>query len=376
MACSCFYLLFISWFLHQTTTRPSRVCPDWPLFISWFLHQTTTCCPLYVLKVWLFISWFLHQTTTVLMFWFICAWLFISWFLHQTTTPKGYSYSPQALFISWFLHQTTTLDARIGLLVRCLSLDSYIKPQPFNKAKVGTTRCLSLDSYIKPQRGRRWGRTRRSCLSLDSYIKPQRACSPFLFVEVVYLLIPTSNHNPIGCSLVEGKLFISWFLHQTTTLSCSYSFSIMLFISWFLHQTTTGRCGRSSASGLFISWFLHQTTTSRGISREIRGCLSLDSYIKPQPFTSTGIQTYVVYLLIPTSNHNHELLYGTNYMLFISWFLHQTTTMGNVDTTDFRCLSLDSYIKPQPYLWNARGWLSCLSLDSYIKPQLRGQCSG
>ena len=33
------------------------------------------------------------------------------------------------------------------------------------------------------------------CISFDSYIKPQLEVADSLFKEVVYLLIPTSNHN-------------------------------------------------------------------------------------------------------------------------------------------------------------------------------------
>ena len=55
----------------------------------------------------------------------------------------------------------------------CLSLDSYIKPQLEEVATYGADRCLSLDSYIKPQPvNMRYGKH-----------------------FVVYLLIPTSNHN-------------------------------------------------------------------------------------------------------------------------------------------------------------------------------------
>ena len=35
-------------------------------------------------------------------------------------------------------------------------------------------------------------------------------------------------------------------------------------------------------------------------------CLSLDSYIKPQHTDDTTTAKQVVYLLIPTSNHNQE----------------------------------------------------------------------
>ena len=37
--------------------------------------------------------------------------------------------------------------------------------------------------------------------------------------KVVYLLIPTSNHNPRMQPDSTSRLFISWFLHQTTTMS-------------------------------------------------------------------------------------------------------------------------------------------------------------
>ena len=188
------------------------------------------------------------------------------------------------LFISWFLHQTTTGSS----------------------GHIDFTGCLSLDSYIKPQH-------------------PREAQ---LHRLVVYLLIPTSNHN-LGCwQSVRIALFISWFLHQTTTgnhISLNLS---KLFISWFLHQTTTAALLIEQDKTLFISWFLHQTTTT-------------------------------------------VLPFFHNKALFISWFLHQTTTTSHQARLTRRCLSLDSYIKPQPRAHYARGGKGCLSLDSYIKPQLK-----
>ena len=75
--------------------------------------------------------------------------------------------------------------------------------------------------------------------------------------RVVYLLIPTSNHN--GDGAIQGQ--------------------DLLFISWFLHQTTTSEQRELRLLQLFISWFLHQTTANPGSLQEKRGCLSLDSYI-------------------------------------------------------------------------------------------------
>ena len=56
-------------------------------------------------------------------------------------------------------------------------------------------RYISFDSYIKPQLVQKSRKKLLSCISFDSYIKPQpiMRCSDNSLV--VYLLIPTSNHN-------------------------------------------------------------------------------------------------------------------------------------------------------------------------------------
>ena len=184
----------------------------------------------------------------------------MSWFLHQTTTGRAVCLDGFALFISWFLHQTTTSCNRSRLCCRCLSLDSYIKPQLITTPDNKVSCCLSLDSYIKPQLLHLLPCHPVSCLSLDSYIKPQLGVSQIL-------------------------------------------------------------------------------TDS--------GCLSLDSYIKPQRPPSNQSKISVVYLLIPTSNHNMQSIRHGRQRLFISWFLHQTTTVRSLTSWCYRCLSLDSYIKPQ-----------------------------
>ena len=51
---------------------------------------------------------------------------------------------------------------------------------------------------------------------------------------------------------------------------------------------------------------------------KFESCLSLDSYIKPQPDGGTIPYVLVVYLLIPTSNHNKTVLEYSNVQLFIS----------------------------------------------------------
>ena len=121
---------------------------------------------------------------------------------------------------------------------------------------------------------------------------------------VVYLLTPTSNHN---------YLFL-----------CSWC--RLLYIFWLLHQTTT-----------------------LGNAKRIRvRCISFDSYIKPQHFYRVANWENVVYLLTPTSNHNCCESHLSGLQLYIFWLLHQTTTVSGRSGILIRCISFDSYIKPQP----------------------------
>ena len=54
---------------------------------------------------------------------------------------------------------------------------------------------MSFDSYIKPQLDIGKTESLQSCISFDSYIKPQLYIKVEDHRGVVYLLIPTSNHN-------------------------------------------------------------------------------------------------------------------------------------------------------------------------------------
>ena len=99
---------------------------------------------------------------------------------------------------------------------------------------------------------------------------------------IIYILIPTSNHNLAISPPTKNPLYIFWFLHQTTTIDASMTKSITLYIFWFLHQTTT----------------------SQRTCRLWSSCISFDSYIKPQLGLLATYFGVVVYLLIPTSNHN------------------------------------------------------------------------
>ena len=297
------------------------------------------------------------------------------------------------LYIFWLLHQTTT-SRRLRLILQ---------------------RCISFDSYIKPQHG--------------------GAINTFL--RVVYLLTPTSNHNFGPWWSTKTALYIFWLLHQTTTRRLRYRYRCMLYIFWLLHQTTTCSSVRWASATLYIFWLLHQTTTCFcsinpysccisfdsyikpqpvGIcSRACWGCISFDSYIKPQLASILSCERYVVYLLTPTSNHNWVAFDAPVVLLYIFWLLHQTTTQSPIHQMATGCISFDSYIKPQPVLDYAHigivvylltptsnhnfdticslsaelyiFWLlhqtttkrgcacrfqRCISFDSYIKPQHSG----
>ena len=167
------------------------------------------------------------------------------------------------------------------------------------------------------------------CISFDSYIKPQHNAYTHDINFVVYLLIPTSNHN-----LKTLLYFITLVVYLLIPTS-NHNFDALPLLLWLL----------------YIFWFLHQTTTFNSDSLAKERCISFDSYIKPQPLGLSQDLSRVVYLLIPTSNHNKPTGTTALLSLYIFWFLHQTTTISQALHCFRRCISFDSYIKPQPLLW-------------------------
>ena len=78
--------------------------------------------------------------------------------------------------------------------------------------------------------------------------------------------------------------------------------SCISLYSYIKPQLTSA--GEINNGGLYIFIFLHQTTTSYHAVRPKLCCISLYSYIKPQLFCCIVQFFLVVYLYIPTSNHN------------------------------------------------------------------------
>ena len=186
-----------------------------------------------------------------------------------------------------------------------------------------------------------------SCL----YSKIFRNCaSPYaILVYIIYILIPTSNHNAIQV------LLILWIVVYLLIPTSNHNWpmarhnTLWLYIFWFLHQTTTTLfCGSTSTRCIsFDSYIKPQLHCP--IAYLQLCCISFDSYIKPQlhqwilrrrcvvylliptsnhnPVFVSSAPYSVVYLLIPTSNHNLRLACTCPRVLYIFWFLHQTTTL-------------------------------------------------
>ena len=121
---------------------------------------------------------------------------------------------------------------------------------------------------------------------------------------------------------------------------------------------------------LYILIFLHQTATAILHLYSRKGCISLYSYIKPQPKWSAGAADGAVYPYIPTSNRNWKAEHPGQARLYILIFLHQTATSRRGGQKGVSCISLYSYIKPQHNRLLFTPAMRCISLYSYIKPQL------
>ena len=167
---------------------------------------------------------------------------------------------------------------------------------------------------------------------------------------------------------------------------------MLLYIFWLLHQTTTSpRAGRVPGGCIsFDSYIKPQLLSHKNTSKNC--CISFDSYIKPQHYNQRIYYSYVVYLLTPTSNHNRRKQILWTKVLYIFWLLHQTTTWA-LNKRNLSRLYI-FWLLHQTTTWalNKRNlsrlyifWLlhqtttkfapspegfCCISFDSYIKPQL------
>ena len=127
---------------------------------------------------------------------------------------------------------------RLSYLQRCISFESYIKPQQsqyraclwcvvyllnptsnHNKPALLDIITMLYIFWILHQTttAHTMPCAHICCISFESYIKPQQTRTPRHHYNVVYLLNPTSNHNSAYNALCAYLLYIFWILHQTTT---------------------------------------------------------------------------------------------------------------------------------------------------------------
>ena len=145
----------------------------------------------------------------------------------------------------------------------CISFDSYIKPQPSD-----ATKPQSLVVYLLIPTSNHNTRCKGLKHRTVVYLLIPTSNHNFRMIyckisTVVYLLIPTSNHN-LEC-LFKVLFWVVYLLIPTSNHNCRLRRPLLrrLYIFWFLHQTTTTNGSAPDRAELYIFWFLHQTTTYR-----------------------------------------------------------------------------------------------------------------
>ena len=188
--------------------------------------------------------------------------------------------------------------------------------------------------------------------------------------QLYYTFILHQTTTLCTCHSLTCLLYYTFILHQTTTTSLSPTIHAWLYYTFILHQTTTILHGSDvvgkvvlylhSTSNhnalnahvcfneLYYTFILHQTTTICWALTLSCCCIIPSFYIKPQlQLTSSYIKKVVLYLhstsnhncasiihsfpfvvlyLHSTSNHNFSRQNTSNYWLYYTFILHQTTT--------------------------------------------------
>ena len=121
-------------------------------------------------------------------------------------------------------------------------------------------------------------------------------------------------------------LYLIFFLHQTTTTIIFGKMRLRLYLIFFLHQTTTPLHRNQKSNRLYLIFFLHQTTTHTFSFLDVPNCILSSFYIKPQLDATHAISLTIVSYLLSTSNHNSAMPFFAYQKLYLIFFLHQTTT--------------------------------------------------
>ena len=253
------------------------------------------------------------------------------------------------LYILIFLHQTATLELAVLSTKRCISLYSYIKPQPERGAGaaegvvypyIPTSNrnhdyflyfCAKVVYPYIPTSNRNYNarlmnwwvlyiliflhqtatprlhsRSWHCCISLYSYIKPQLILATSITPKVVYPYIPTSNRNQESVDPIWFALYILIFLHQTATGSRCIIFDLgcISLYSYIKPQLMVDVLFSWLCCISLYSYIKPQPAVY--IWEIFTCCIFLYSYIKPQPLSSSVCPCHVVYPYIPTSNRNFD----------------------------------------------------------------------
>ena len=187
-----------------------------------------------------------------------------------------------------------------------------------------------------------------SCISYYSYIKPQLQLSTYIYPQVVYRTIPTSNHNTQPMAQVLRAV-----VYRTIPTSNHNQMMLILF-----------------TEKLYIVLFLHQTTTPPSLASGSFGCISYYSYIKPQPFFAMARTEYrciSYYSYIKPQLRDNEKGNRESCISYYSYIKPQLSSQRLRCRP--RCISYYSYIKPQQVRISHISQIGCISYYSYIKPQ-------
>ena len=170
------------------------------------------------------------------------------------------------LYLIEILHQTTTYSSPLSLLLRCILLKFYIKPQLLAWLRMSNKRCILLKFYIKPQHP-----------TAHSMLHP-----------VVSYWNSTSNHNLLQEFVNCWRLYLIEILHQTTTVGTTGEWNSRLYLIEILHQTTT--CSRFVIvfPGCILLKFYIKPQQMPAKKLEGVSCILLKFYIKPQRFDHSG----------------------------------------------------------------------------------------
>ena len=239
--------------------------------------------------------------------------LYLIEILHQTTTFSSIIILEITLYLIEILHQTTTYSSPLSLLLRCILLKFYIKPQRGNsgflpEVVVSYWNSTSNHNTSKPFNVRPvvvsyWNSTSNhnsslGCVWVISVVSYWNSTSNHntdkeieQYVKVVSYWNSTSNHNLLQEFVNCWRLYLIEILHQTTTQSSAPGQQDSVVSYW--NSTSNHNRPRCNFSVLPVVSYWNSTSNHNPINGSAqRGC--------------------VVSYWNSTSNHNGEIIINFN----------------------------------------------------------------